>query len=239
MTWGQPIQITAPSSSGLFSGVSCSDSTDCTAVGDDGNYQPIYAIESGGVWGATQFIDTNNELGTYTDFNAVSCSDPTNCTAVGRIGGGGAQGSAAIAYTEAGGAWSFSASMGGGNEGDFDGVSCSDATDCTGVGLTGSLGEYWLPSAATETDATWGPVTHLTGTSDASESLTSVSCTGPADCTAVGTGVNGSPYYVTETDGAWGTPTEVSGFPSGAGGFSAVSCPEPGDCTAVGSSGIY
>src|SRR5271170_7745828 len=41
---------------GYLYGVSCTDATDCTAVGYDYSGQPIYAIETGGVWGpGTQF----------------------------------------------------------------------------------------------------------------------------------------------------------------------------------------
>ena len=35
----------------LFAGVSCTDATDCTAVGYDDHDEPFYAVETEGVWG--------------------------------------------------------------------------------------------------------------------------------------------------------------------------------------------
>ena len=47
----RPPRSPAPGGGGRFNGVSCTDATDCTAVGVDGNGEPIYATETGGVWG--------------------------------------------------------------------------------------------------------------------------------------------------------------------------------------------
>ncbi len=53
----------------------------------------------------------------------------------------------------------------------------------------------------------------------------SVSCTGPTDCTSIGSAGSAS----TEVNGAWGTPVQLSAVSS-----SAVSCTGLGECTALG-----
>ena len=42
----------SPGGGAYLYGVSCSDASDCTAVGDDNNGQPIYATETAGTWAA-------------------------------------------------------------------------------------------------------------------------------------------------------------------------------------------
>jgi hypothetical protein len=219
-TLGPATEISAPGG-GYFNGVSCTDATDCTAVGGDDNGQPIYATETAGVWGLVTEVGI---LGGGGSFNGVSCTDASDCTAVG------------IDYrddqpfyaTETAGVWGAPTDVtvvaGGGS---FSSVSCTDASDCTAVGGD----DNGQPIYATESAGHWGAVTEVT---DAYGGFFyGVSCTDATDCTAVGGDDNGQPIYATESAGSWGTPTEVT-IPTGDGFFTSVSCTDATDCTAVG-----
>ena len=216
----------SPGGTGTFAGVSCSDATDCTAVGYDGNDQPIYATESGGTWGtATEVSGSPGGAGSFSYFAGVSCSEATDCTAVGEDGN-----DQSIYATESGGTWGTPTEVTGspGNS-EFAGVSCSDATDCTAVGSDGSD----QPIYATESGGTWGTATVVTGSSGNSY-FEGVSCSDATDCTAVGNDGNGQAIYDTESGGVWGTPTEVDVPTTERGQFVSVSCSDTTDCTAVG-----
>jgi hypothetical protein len=96
----------------------------------------------------------------------------------------------------------------------------------------------------------WGPAVAVPGLSALSpedvEVVTSISCTGPGDCTAGGayqsTGDTGpSPdqaYVVSEVNGTWGNAEAVPGtvaLNTGLGAATtAASCSSPGNCVAVG-----
>ena len=109
-----------------------------------------------------------------------------------------------------------------------------------GITLGGLVTVCGVPSASasaawTGTDG-FGPLVAIPGGPAGGGYLGAVSCTGPGDCTAVGTSdqppgsLDEQPLYVTESDGTWGTPTLLAG----AGSLGAVSCTSAGDCTAVG-----
>ena len=75
--WG-PVKALSSPSGGAISSVSCSDATDCTAVGGS-KTEPTYATETHGAWGpVTQLPSPSGGA-----FSSVSCSDATDCTAVG------------------------------------------------------------------------------------------------------------------------------------------------------------
>ena len=165
----------------LLSGVSCTDATDCTAVGTYDNSEPFYATETGGVWGPGTPI-TAPGGGGY--FDGVSCTDATDCTAVGED-----YNAQPFYVTETGGVWGTPTeitSPGGG--GYFSGVSCTDATDCTAVGddFNGQ------PFDATETAGVWGPAVDDPAPGGGG-SFSGVSCTSATFCTAAGGDYNGDP----------------------------------------------
>ena len=211
--------------------VSCSDATDCTAVGED-SVGAVYATETRGTWGPITDIPgvAANEI------NSVSCWDATDCTAVGTSVNGSVE---AVYATETNGTWGpvtaipFSA----GDGAFLWGVSCSDATDCTAVGGDGQTDAN--PVYVTETSGTWGPITDIPIVNGGGfAGFNSVSCSDATDCTAVGGAVNGGPdanlpYYATETDGTWGPITDIPGAVGGQ-VATGVSCSDATDCTAVG-----
>jgi hypothetical protein len=76
-TVGPVYQLTAPGTGGLLNGVSCTDATDCTAVGGDDDGQATYATETDRVWGPVTEISAPGGGGF---FDAVSCTDATDCS---------------------------------------------------------------------------------------------------------------------------------------------------------------
>ena len=113
--------------------------------------------------------------------------------------------------------------------GDSSGVSCSDAVDCTAVGLR--------DFAVTESGGVWGSPAVLSGHPG---DFTGVSCTAAGNCTAVGisSDTEAGMIYATESAGTWGAVNEIPFPPNAQGGqIRAVSCTGAGDCTAVGVDG--
>jgi hypothetical protein len=219
-TWGEPTESKAGQPA-YFSGVSCTSTTDCTAVGEDfvSDYGPFYQTETAGTWG------TPTQLSGTGEFSGVSCTSATDCTAVGQAG---------FVFTETDGTWSSASGPSSTTSFALSGVSCTDATDCTVVGQDANN----QPIYATETAGTWGPVTEITLPSSlgTSAEFSGVSCIDATDCTAVGEDGNNQPFYTTETDGTWGTPAEITvpGAVGSRGTFTSVSCTSITDCTAVG-----
>jgi hypothetical protein len=231
ITLGSPVELSGP---GSLAGVSCSDATDCTAVGRDGQGQPFYMTETGGVWGSPTELAFPGGSGSFT---GVSCSDTTDCTAVGDDVGHGYDWP--IHAIETGGEWSTPTEIAGRPAGNnffvaFLGVSCVDATDCTAVGQSGTMGGNG-PIYATEAHGVWSALSAIPNNTKEG-SLASISCTSASNCTAVGNIGFGNivPGYASETNGAWSIPSQITGTLGSNGTFSGVSCAGPGDCTAVG-----
>jgi hypothetical protein len=244
----------------VFTNVSCTSATDCTAVGSYGQgligpggvpmLEPVYATEKAGVWGKAIEVQAPEHAGVFT---GVSCTSVGNCTAVGYdyLGSTNVDGGPEIGYpmyaTETAGKWGvateITSSVGGfflsAAGAGFTSVSCTSVGDCTAVGGNG-------PMYATESGGIWGPATFL-DTESFVGYFNGVSCTSASDCTAVGDdesydGMYGfysanQPIYATESAGTWGTPAEIAAPGGSTGSFNAVSCNSPSDCTAVGVAG--
>jgi hypothetical protein len=168
--WSPAYEDTLPGSHwGIFAGVSCTDATDCTAVGSDYSDGSSIALrETAGLWGPVIQVPGDNG-GLFS----VSCSDGLDCTAVGQSN---------FYQTEIGGTWGLpvAVQLAGGGIYNFWGVSCIDAADCTAAG-----NNYY----ATETAGVWGPLTLFSG--PVVNSFMGLSCTHGGDCTAVGSDDNG------------------------------------------------
>ncbi len=114
-TWGN-VKVISPVENSVVTGISCSPSNVCTAVGN-----------------GTYWVGTDNVWDTYSfgifAMSAVSCTDATDCTAVGSGG----------YATETAGVWGAPTAFAGFPVGpsSVNGVSCTDATDCTAVGYDG------------------------------------------------------------------------------------------------------
>jgi len=232
VVWSPVTVVPGSVAPGGFQAVSCTGVGNCTAVGYDGNHQPIYATESGGVWGtATEVLAPGG-----VSFSGVSCTGAGDCTAV-----GGDSSAKPIYATETAGVWGAPTEVriDIGVTAGLGSVSCTAVGECTAVGSVGIPGSHGYPVSqpiyATETGGVWRTATQVPGSPSGSGELLGVSCTGAGSCTAVGDDVI-EPMYATETAGVWGAPTEAPGFPCCA-VFYGVSCTGTGSCTAVGKYG--
>ena len=239
VSWGTPTQIPAPNG-GQFTGVSCVDPTDCTAVGytnetSTSGPTPIAVTESNGIWGDLFLFPGGGSL-TESVLNSVSCTAPGDCTAVGDSGEDHGAGAHDPTYaTETNGVWgpvtTFSGTVGDGS--DMDDVSCAAVGSCVAVGTIGYVEEAGpsTAAAAIETDGVWGPDTVLAPPpTTTSSNLTSVSCPTINVCYALGTDSGGTPYVVEESSGVWGQAQIVAASPD----LVAIDCPTTDSCTAVG-----
>jgi hypothetical protein len=121
------------------------------------------------------------------------------------------------------------------------------------AGLTGAVASAAPPTSpsAAPANGTWSPPTNVPGLGDLSpwddDVVTSMSCTGPGDCTAGGAYYSGfdtppggqdQAYVASEVSGTWGTAETVPGTLALNTGdnaaTTAVSCSWPGNCVAVG-----
>lgn len=258
--WGLPETLATPagaSNDAQFTGVSCPDVNTCVATGVDqyaeNGYSvnvPMYDVAVDGAWGPVTELPspTGNAL-----LFGISCSDDNDCTTVGEdftvdtacpaceptlveVG--------PIVLSMTDGTWtSFEPSAAYPPGVNFEGVSCTDATDCTAVG------QAWVPDGgscppwpnecsgseegaiATEQDGVWSSIT-AAGTS----AWSGISCVSIGNCTAVGWDeITGEPAYSNEAAGIWGStvdvPTQVTAF------FYSVSCadaPTTETCVAGG-----
>jgi hypothetical protein len=182
-----------------LSGVSCTSTTNCVAVGQyvngSGNYEPLILDYDGTGW--TQVTLPTLEASTASaSLQSVSCADATDCDAVGGFtDSNGAERS--LAAVLSGGTWTpeyvGSLYTDAESQSYLDSVSCAAAAQCEAVGdfvplygdepqgLDGTL------DGVGTSLSNWDPdyfVQEPTGASFLA--LTSVSCVTPSSCIAVG-----------------------------------------------------
>jgi hypothetical protein len=187
---------------GTVLSLTCTDTSDCTAVGewlDESSFNIGTAswTESAGTWAAPTEVPTTG--GGFTFFVAVSvaCPDATTCIAVGSELGISATGlfdDAAYAI-ETSGVWSSAVPMHVASlyplalESDLTGISCDTAALCEAVGtFEGTTGV--ASGAATWSNGTWSSFGYahvrVGGTSSTDASFLAVSCPSTTQCTSVG-----------------------------------------------------
>ncbi len=139
------------------------------------------------------------------------------------------------------------ANAGLGGYGPLSSVSCASPGNCTAVGSYSDSSGHRQGLLLTESGGTWGPGVEAALPTDAGSdpeaSLSSVACSSPGNCTAVGSYRDGSlnqqGLLLTQSAGTWGAgvkaavPSNASSNPSVA--LHSVSCWSPGNCSAVGS----
>jgi hypothetical protein len=112
--------------------VSCSDASDCVAVGryydSESEYQTLAEVWNGTDWSITP---TTNEAG-YNALDGVSCDTPTDCVAVGQYDYSGSSQTEIEDWN--GSVWS-AASSPSEQSSYLDGASCTDSADCVAVGV--------------------------------------------------------------------------------------------------------
>ena len=173
----------------FLSGVSCTSTTACTAVGHYLNSAPtptyltVAEHWNGTIW---QVQTTPTPTGaTGSSLNGVSCTS-TGCTAVGNYANSvGTQ--MTFAERSNGTSWKLQTTPNPpGVSGSFlYGVSCTSATSCTAVGDAGAgtLTELW-------NGASWQIQTSPNPTGAKTSVLNGVSCNSATTCTAVGSSAN-------------------------------------------------
>jgi len=138
----------------------------------------------------------------------------------------------------------------GGTFAEVSSVSCPSAGNCAAVGelFTNSPGINKV-FVVNETQGVWGREQQVKGLAALPKggatgaSLTSVSCSSPGNCAAVGSyfdHVGSHPLIVNETNGTWGIAKTVAlpkPDPFVYPGLDLVTCQATGDCTATGDNG--
>ncbi len=232
LTFDAPVQALDFGEPSSFSGVSCSDATNCVAVGGEQR-----VTETNGTWGSPVTIqeDTSADApSAYQPDNAVavSCFNSINCTLVGRDSD-----RQPYQETEYNGFWepAVEEPVGDPDDAGFDDVSCSALYNCTAIGYNDALGGGGSLSDTTTSYGTWNSTNWLPNSSTGQSY--GISCVDPTDCTAVGfLGAFSPPQvfgYDVETNGVWAPAGEPPNDELGE--FAGVSCTSPQDCTAVGS----
>ncbi|HVC66411.1 MAG TPA: hypothetical protein VND44_02355 [Acidimicrobiales bacterium] len=232
-----PSPDTSPTQDNSLSGVSCTSSTACVAVGDssDGTQQQALIV----TWNGTAWSLTSSPAAPPNQDNilvGVSCTSATACVAAGRTFDGTTNHT--LIETWDGTAWSVTPSPNtSATHNDFlNGVSCTSSTACVAVGQSNdgtrnhTLIETWDGTAWSVT-----PSPNTSSTSD--DTLAGVSCTSSTACVAVGQSSDGTTNHtLIETwDGtAWSVTPSPNASSTQANVLAAVSCASPTACVAAG-----
>lgn len=216
----------ASTSAGL-SGISCVSQNWCMAVGfDNDNGGGLAEVFDGTQWTVSPTPNAS------TGLTSVSCISTTWCMAVGGTG------PKPLAERWNGSSWSVLTTGSPGSVSNLLlGVSCASTTFCVAVGglftdinHESTLIERWNGTA-------WAVAASPNPNPDAEDSLSSVSCTSPSSCMAVGGwfDLNGNSDVVTESwDGSSWNLLPGQTPPGVTIGLDGVSCAAANSCLAVG-----
>ena len=242
-TW--TIQPTpTPAGGSELDGVSCSAPGDCTAVGTEGSSIGDVTLAEG--WdGTTWTIETTvNPPGApspnyHSVLGGVSCTSATACTAAGWFTRT-VKKDVPLAEVWNGTAWTVQATPdpAGAIVTKLAGVSCSSPTACTAVGSSFSstaasdvtLAERW-------NGTTWKLQSTPNPTGAIASTLSSVSCSSAAACTAVGSFEGSSDLFSLAeawNGTAWAVETTPNAATTTGSVLDGVSCSSAASCTAVG-----
>lgn len=195
---------------GSFNGVSCPTSSECVAVGGDGELNAVVSTsqDGGSTW--TQGIIEQNE----PELNAVDCESVSNCVAVGS--------GATVRTSDGGETWTSSSIPA--VDTTLLGVTCPSTTMCVSVGVSPSQNGPYTGQLLLSSDGgiTWS-VPSLPATVGA---LGSVDCPTSSFCVAVGASI-----LVSNDGGETWTESTVNG---GTGVLRSVSCESATICVAIG-----
>jgi hypothetical protein len=224
----EPILAPSRTTGAVLSGVSCSSSSACVAVGQD-NGMALAEEWNGTTW--TAQTPPAPSGAPSASLSAVSCTSALACIAVGQ-----SSGSSALVERWNGTTWTAQTPPlpSAATSGSLAAVACTAASVCVAVGQSdgsNALVEQW-------DGTTWTAQTPPTPSGYSV--LSGVACTSASACTAVGnSGVtNADPQQaplVEQWDGS-GWTSQSTPVPTDTAGawLSGVSCPESNTCTAVG-----
>ena len=226
----QPTPNPAGATSSGLTGVWCTSTSDCTAVGTYTN--SVGAPMTWPSWNGTSWIrqTTPNPTGaTSSELSDVACTTPSACTAVGYYTFTSGVATLTLAERWNGTRWAIQSTTNPGGVGNgFNGVSCTSTSACTAVGEVTMRkcidGIFCMFTANTMAEAWNGtgwnilPTPNPTGAT--SSNLTGVSCTSTSACTAVGTYTNSGGAIVTLAEFWDGTSWAIQPTPNPTGATS-------------------
>jgi hypothetical protein len=215
--------------------LSCPSAGNCTAVSDytdrSGDTEGFMLSETEGTWGTA--VEAIMPAGARSEPDAnlheVQCPSSGNCTAVGSYITPDSESIEGVLLTETSGVWGAGVPAplpANAAEDQFfieGSLSCPSAGNCSYVGnyKVGEGGIFSRALLLTENDGTWGPGINATlpanVNGDPGAYLSSVSCTSPGRCTAVGSYVAYNGGSVVEREGMVFTATPVTAFLSASG----------------------
>ncbi len=232
--WGTGVEATPPANAASnprveFNSLLCPSTGNCTAVGEyvdsSGNTEGLMLSETSGTWGAgvEAIMPANARSEPDANVHEVQCPSAGNCTAVGNYIASNSEEVDGVFLTETAGVWGAGVKRPLPANAEPQGVvegslSCPSAGNCSYVGnyKVGEGGIFSRALLLTENDGTWGPgidaalPANVNG--DPGAYLSSVSCTSPGSCTAVGSYVayNGGSFV--EREGMVFTATPATAF---------------------------
>jgi len=219
-----------------FSGVSCTSSAACTAVGGS-SLGTLAERWDGTAWS----IQSTPSPGPSPNLTSVSCTSSKACTAVGTTASPSA-GGVTLAEQWDGTTWTVRPTPNpSGSQGAFlNSVSCSSSSACTAVGA--SFDSSGAPSTVAERwdGSTWTLQATSNVPGGSGGLLIGVACPGASACIGVGFGFDASGTFVTLGQGWDGTQWSLQPTvnPEGARGahLNGVACKSPSSCMSVGQS---
>jgi hypothetical protein len=237
--WGTAVEATLPANAApdplveryAQGGLSCPSAGNCTAVSDytdsSGDNEGLMLSETSGTWGTgvEAIVPAGARSETDANLHEVQCASAGNCTAFGVFSNSEEHDGAF--WTETAGAWGAGVRrpLPANAEPQLvieGSLSCPAVGDCSYVG-------NWKPNEfvsrallLTENDGTWGPgidgALPANANGDPGAFLTSVSCTSPGSCTAVGSyGSYKEGGSVVEREGMVFTATPATAYLSASG----------------------
>jgi hypothetical protein len=230
-TWSIVASPNRATDENILTGVSCTSSSSCVAIGyDDSNNTTLVERWNGSAWS----IVASPNAATQTDvrLHAVSCASSTNCVAVGYYANASGIHRTLIESWN-GSTWSIVASPNTAtDENTLTGVSCTSSSSCVAVGYDASnsttLVEHWNGSA-------WS-IAASPNQGTLSNGLSAVSCTSSSSCVAAGFYYGGSTRrtLVESWNGNTWSITPSPNADTFDNELAAVSCSSSSSCVAVG-----
>jgi hypothetical protein len=252
-----PAGASTKAPNGELSGVSCSSSTSCIAVGSytdaAGHQLPLLVSEAGGAWTSVPVaLPAGADTATPDDaLVSVSCTSSPSCAAVGSYAPS-KDHEDPLVVQRTSGTWSAVATSlppdadTATPDAELSAVDCTSDGSCTGVGSYLDAGGNEKALMETGTLGTWSEVT-VPLPADASvatpvDDLDTVVCTSGLSCVAAGSyddeGGNQRALLDEEVSGSWSnvpvTLPEDAGTSPTLDVLNAASCASSGNCVAVG-----
>lgn len=234
----QPTSNPIGASGAVLTGVSCTSSTECAAVGffSGGRIKQAGLAER---WDGVTWTIQPTPGSTGGHFNGVSCTSPSACTAVGSQ----AINDSVLAETWDGTAWSLQTTPrpAGGVFNSLSAVSCIATLSCSAVGsFTNSTTTLQVTLAERQHGTAWSIETTPNPIGATRSSLSDVSCVTANACTSVGQALKDDGTVVSLAERWDGRAWSQQSTPNPAGAIEStltgVACATSNSCMAVGSS---